>query len=125
MFKCPDESVFSKMHIADAARANTVSVQQWSWTIPGAEMGQQQSIWGGVEITPFVVWDDAEKQSAQPPKPYRVRPCLFKAYTTSNAVTVLRRACSVYVTASLMTFSRKTCKQQGKTEHCYTAHSIA
>jgi hypothetical protein len=30
-----------------------------------------------------------------PPKPYRVRPCLLRACTTSRAVTVLRRACSV------------------------------
>ena len=30
-----------------------------------------------------------------PPKPYRVRPCLLSAYTTSMAVTVFLRACSV------------------------------
>ncbi|TNN46006.1 hypothetical protein EYF80_043815 [Liparis tanakae] len=43
-----------------------------------------------------------------PPKPYRVRPCLFSAYTTSMAVTVFLLACSVYVTASRITFSRNT-----------------
>lgn len=41
------------------------------------------------------------------PKPYSVRPWRLSAYTTSIAVTVLRFACSVYVTASRMTFSKK------------------
>ena len=30
-----------------------------------------------------------------PPKPYKVLPCLFRAYTTSMAVTVFLLACSV------------------------------
>jgi len=44
---------------------------------------------------------------SQPPNPYKVLPYLFKAYTTSIAVTVFLLACSVYVTASLTTFSKK------------------
>ena len=40
-----------------------------------------------------------------PPNPYNVRPWRLSAYTTSIAVTVLRLACSVYVTASRITFS--------------------
>lgn len=44
----------------------------------------------------------------QPPKPYRVLPCRLRAYTTSMAVTVFLFACSVYVTASRITFSRNT-----------------
>ena len=43
----------------------------------------------------------------RPPKPYSVRPCRFSAYTTSMAVTVLHLACSLNVTASCITFSRK------------------
>ncbi len=43
----------------------------------------------------------------QPPKPYKVLPCLLSANTTSNAVTVFLLACSVYVTASLTIFSKK------------------
>ena len=35
------------------------------------------------------------------------RPCRFRAYTTSSDVTVFRLACSVYVTASRITPSRK------------------
>ena len=49
--------------------------------------------------------------ASQPPNPQRVLPCLLRAYTTSMAVTVLRLACSVQVTASRMTFSRKTCRK--------------
>ena len=36
-----------------------------------------------------------QQAAAYPPKPYRVRPWRLRAYTTSMAVTVLRRACSV------------------------------
>jgi len=36
-----------------------------------------------------------ETRANYAPNPYRVRPCLLSAYTTSKAVTVLRRACSV------------------------------
>ena len=35
------------------------------------------------------------KIQSYPPKPYRVLPCLFRAYTTSMAVTVFLLACSV------------------------------
>ena len=43
-----------------------------------------------------------------PPNPYRVRPAFFNENTTSNAVTVFLRPCSVYVTASLIKFSRNS-----------------
>ncbi len=43
--------------------------------------------------TPFGEWP--MHLADQPPKPYRVRPWRLSAYTTSSAVTVLRRACSV------------------------------
>ena len=44
-----------------------------------------------------------------PPKPYKVLPCRFSAYTTSNAVTVFLLAWSQYVTASRTTFSFLFC----------------
>ncbi len=46
-------------------------------------------------------------KSAHPPKPQMVLPCLFRANTTSIAVTVFLRPCSVQVTQSLTTLSRK------------------
>ena len=50
---------------------------------------------GGVEKHRLVVATGVSLGRAHPPKPYRVRPCRLRAYTTSKAVTVLRRACSV------------------------------
>ena len=52
----------------------------------------------------------------QPPKPYYVRPRRFSTYKTSMAVAVLRLACSVYVTASCITFTRKPLKHYPKKE---------
>ena len=62
----------------------------------------------------FVLFRTEGVRAVQPPNPYRVRPCLLRAQTTSMAVTVFLLACSVQVTASRMTFSRKTSKQDRK-----------
>ena len=63
---------------------------------------------GGLEKDRFICFVSKFESLIYPPKPYKVRPWRFKAYTTSMAVTVFLFACSVYVTASRMTFSRKT-----------------
>ena len=101
-----------------------VTVQLWLTTqfSGGQERAQEVVVFSKHRGFELFVWEESSpltrcrmaapvkwtRRGIYPPKPYRVLPWRFRAYTTSMAVTVLRRACSVYVTESRMTFSRNT-----------------
>lgn len=62
--------------------------------------------WGGCSLSPCACpcWRELVRDGDQPPKPKRVLPWRLRAWTTSMAVTVFWRRCSVYTTASRITF---------------------